>query len=89
MSSISSKQEIINLLKANKQYLRSIGLGSRHINHLHKLGIGTKTLLSIIKKNIAKSDAKLNQFNEVSNEIIEEYENLNNPINEEEIMTQL
>ena len=33
--------------------------------------------------------AKHNQFNEVSNEIIEEYEYLNNPFNEAEIMTQL
>ena len=89
MSTKEIKNELKNLFNSNKEYLATIGLTKRKIMNLLKLGFSIKSLLNVIKKNLAKHDSEQNEFNQVSNEIIEEYENLNNPFNEELIMNQL
>ena len=85
MSSNPIKSELTKLYNANKYYLPTIGFSIRTIKHLVKLGFSYKAILNVMKSKLAKH----NQFNEVSNEILEEYEYLNNPFNEAEIMTQL
>ena len=75
MTTKEIKNEFKNLFNSNKEYLATIGLTKRKIMNLLKLGFSIKSLLNVIKKNLAKRDTKENEFNQVSNEIIEEYEN--------------
>ena len=82
----STIKELKQLYTENKDYLKSIGLDNLFIKRCLKTKISTpEKIIKAIKTQLKKH----NQFNKVSEEILNEFNNIDNTFNENEILNEL